>query len=142
MKPFEPNFPVLCISSSGILTSLKTQDSLETTNRDGLASGYFDELLVIDQTGQSFVIKGAREVATVGPLWGWRLFESRVIRVNLDAVSGEQLDLETLKKRVCKAIEQNPELWGAIGQIDEVMESVSELQDILSVIKFFAAEPM
>jgi hypothetical protein len=129
--------PVLRIARNGFLDAVRRPEELEVCGSYALRSGYFEGLRLVDATGRSWRVRCVAKVGSVGPFWGFRLRGPRRVRIRMDREEESRFGLEDLKDRVCRAIEQLPEPWEAVEDIEETKARARRATDIPALIELF-----
>ena len=128
------NFPVNCFSQSYILI-YQTQDELTTCGVKELKDGLYKNMIIVDSNENGYKLKDSSRIKYVGPFWGFRLFYSRQITVELIFESGPfHVSLEKLKELICDAIDKGPEFWSSAGDIDELKAETRKANTFHEVI--------
>ncbi len=104
-------FPALTVTRAGKITRLADRTSLEVGYAGSLRSGSFEGMQLIDSKGQALRVRRATQLGGYGPLWGYSLFFTRRIRLQLDLDQAGTLNLSAVKDVVCKAMKCDPHLW-------------------------------
>lgn len=131
-------YPVLGFSQGHVITA-REEGTLTTAGKRGLKSGWFDKLVLVDADCKSYPVKKAEQAGYVPPYWGFRLFDTRKIRVALTLGEPKDISLDEVKQRLYRVFDRDPAFWEAgVGDLEELKSqvraarSVPELVDILS----------
>lgn len=131
-------YPVLGFSQGHVIT-VRDEETLTTAGKRGLKSGWFDKLYLVDADGRGYPVKKAEQSGYVPPFLGFRLFDTRKIRVALTLGEPEDLGLDEVKERLYRVFDRDPAFWEAgVGDLEELKSqvraarNVPELVDILS----------
>lgn len=131
-------YPVLGFSQGHVIT-VRDENTLTTAGKRGLKSGWFDKLFLVDADCRGYQVKKAEQAGYVPPYWGFRLFDTRKIRVALTLSEPMDVGLDDVKQRLYRVFDRDPAFWEAgVGDLDELKSqvraarNVPELVDILS----------
>jgi len=111
--------------------------SLVTTTKAGLKNGMFDRLVVVDCKGNKFQIDSARKIRGVGLFWGYDLFLSQKIKVELLGVESGSITLEDLKGEIHRRFRA----WGGwetrddLGDLKLRIDHAKDFLDLIMVLK-------
>ncbi len=88
-------------------------DELTVCSSVALKKGYFNDLLIVDSNRNAFPVIGVKQIGYIGPLWGFSLFYSRKLRVQLLLDNPSLLALEEIKSLACRVVEGDSDFWAA-----------------------------
>jgi hypothetical protein len=132
-------YPLLALSSrQGVTEVYRDAEGLRTATSPALKRGWFDNLLLIDPEGQSYLVEGARTAGSAGPFWGLSLMHSRRVRVALEIRAAERLSLATVKEKLAEVMAAGRDYWDSIHGLEDLERRIddcatlSELIEILS----------
>jgi len=130
------NFPVICFHRQFALL-VKDWGGLTTTTKAALKRGNFDNLLIVDSTGQAVRVKGARYLHSVGPFGGYNIFLNQRIKVALEYNGAPfQMSLEEVKERIFRSFEEW-EGWSSGSNLEELQEQIqhaASIKEIFNII--------
>lgn len=127
-------FPVLCISQY-LVSVAESIDSVVVCGKGALRNGYYDNMLLIEPTGKAHRIGGAKKLHGVGALWGYRLFYTQRIKVQL-LFDGNpfQMSVDEVKKLVFNSFKKWHG-WASRGDFEELRAKISEAKSISEIIE-------
>ena len=136
-----PTFPLLCVSKKRGIIARNSTDELETCGSSAITRWY-QGLILVDGTGQSWQVYSAEKIANAESLGLWALWRERSIRVRLTMQRSRKYDLESLKDVVSTAIAENTEqfagAWDEDGPPIEAMQArVTRSKSIPQIIECF-----
>ena len=79
----ELEYPVIALCGRGIIEVREDEDILTTATSRELGTHWFDTMTIVDCNGTAVDVKGARFVSGKGRFWGYTLYFSRIIKVDL-----------------------------------------------------------
>ena len=125
-------YPVLEFAK-GMVFPARRVEELEQCTKPALRSGFFNDLLLIDSSGKSWKIAGARKLRGVGPVFGFNVFLNQRIQVALTASGPEQIvGVEEVRRLVLSAIRGKQE-WNSTEDSDELVAIVDRAQSISEI---------
>jgi myo-inositol-hexaphosphate 3-phosphohydrolase len=128
-------YPVLCISTGNgpVLHYARAVAELVVCTSQGLKSGFYSGLRIVDSIGRRYAVLDATKTNNVGPWWGFNLLGGQRIRValTLEMLPAEPLaDLKTALLRFIDTIEMydaDPEIRRMISAADDFSGLISAL---------------
>lgn len=132
------HYPVLCFTKYGVSTK-KTDAELTTTFQASLDKGWFRNAEIVDSTAAKYRVADAKKVSGVGPFWGYSLFFSRRIRVELliEKVADE-VPTDEVRQRILKDF-RNWHGWESRGDFEELRAAVEKAPTVAEVIRLVTA---
>jgi hypothetical protein len=130
-------FPTLSLSKGVALVSRGPAD-LTTCRSAGLRRGWYNDLLLVDSSGQGWQIGGARKLHGVGPLWGYNIFLNQKIRVELLLSKGPlAVSVGDLRERVLKSFRtwHGWEEEGTFPALKANIEKAHSVSEIISLLE-------
>jgi len=132
------NFPVICFHRQFALL-VKDWENLTTTTKTALKRGNFDNLLIVDSTGQAVRVKGARRLHGIGPFGGYNIFLNQRIKVTLEYDGAPfQMSLEEVKERIFRSFEEW-EGWSASSNFEELQEQIQRSTSIKEIFEIICS---
>lgn len=134
MNVSDLQFPVVCFNKLGPSTFERAVD-LQTIFVAALRQGWFQDLLVFDSSGRKFRVSKVVRSGSVGPFWGFSLFFSRRIRVDLFLeIVSEEASLVELKALVLKDF-ADWHGWASRGDFPALKNRIAEAPSIPELIR-------
>lgn len=131
-------FPVINFSKYGLLIK-RTAEELQVESKAAFANGIFDDLLIIDASGRTFVVADAKILGGAGRLWGYSLLYSRRLRIDLALEPAEkQWTLDEIRNRVLEDF-RDWHGWESRDDFDELQDGVSHARSIRELAEILAA---
>jgi hypothetical protein len=134
----ELRFPALIVAKTGVMLVVRNKDELQTTNTLALRSRFFDNLLAIDITGQTYEVVGVTVQGTVGPLWGIRFLKPRRVRVSLRLLQASRLPLQAIQELAIAAINREPHTWEDRGEVPELARRIRATQSVQALLELLS----
>jgi len=134
MTPGDLQYPVLCFTKYGIATK-KTDVELITTFQASLDKGWFRNAEIIDSGGTKYRVLDAKKIGGVGPFWGYSLFFSR--RISVELLLDEIVDetpISDVRKRILKDF-RDWHGWESRGDFDELKAAVEKASTVAEIIR-------
>jgi hypothetical protein len=132
-------FPVLRFSQN-LVGVKRTEDDLTTCTKVALKKGFFNEMLVVEESGKAYKVNGARKLHGVGPFWGYNIFLNQMIRVELLFQGNPfQITVDEVKKKVLLSFKKRHG-WSTRGDFEELRESVENAKTILEIIQLLSVK--
>ena len=130
-------FPVLRFSQN-LVGVERTEDDLTTCTKVALKKGFFDEMLVVEESGKSYKVKGAKKLHGVGPFGGYNIFLNQMIKVELLFEGNPfQINVDEVKRRVLLSFKKRHG-WSTRGDFEELRERVKNAKGILEIIQLLS----
>lgn len=129
------SYPLLALQPvQGLAEVHLSPEELRLANTAGLEGGYFEGLTLIEGNGQSYVVRSARNAGPAGSFWGFSLWSSREIHVDLEIEPSKKLSLDDVKQKLAEVIEAGEELWEAICGIEDLKKQLTSSRSIREII--------
>ena len=130
-------FPVLRFSQN-LVGVQRAEDDLTTCTKVALKKGFFNEMLVLEESGKAYKVKGAKKLHGVGPFWGYNIFLNQMIKVELLFEGNPfQITVDEVKKRVLLSFKRRHG-WSTRGDFEELRERVKNAKSILEIIRLLS----
>lgn len=130
-------FPVLRFSQN-LVGVQRAEDELTTCTKVALKKGFFNEMLVLEESGKAYKVKGAKKLHGVGPFWGYNIFLNQMIKVELLFEGNPfQITVDEVKKRVLLSFKRRHG-WSTRGDFEELRERVKNAKSILEIIRLLS----
>jgi len=135
----ELSFPVLFITKDFKVADMaRRPDDLLICGKGALHNGFFNNLLLVDTGGKAYRVKNAKKLHGVGLFWGYRLFHTQRIRVELQIEEEPQaMPLDEVKTYIFTSF-RTWHGWQSRGDFEELKQqiknakSISEIMELLS----------
>jgi hypothetical protein len=129
-------FPVITFKYSYYLIEYKADiANLTSCNKLGLKKGYYNELEIVDSTGNLFIVNKAVKTGTRGCFWGYDIFLNQKIQVSLELKDVvKQIALNDLKSKTWNMIEKNMGFWDSGGNCNQIRKMILKTESIPSLI--------
>lgn len=95
-------------------------------------------MLVLEESGKAYKVKGAKKLHSVGPFWGYNIFLNQMIKVELLFEGNPfQITVDEVKKRVLLSFKRRHG-WSTRGDFEELRERVKNAKSILEIIRLLS----
>lgn len=134
MTKYPFNFPIITLDKT-TFDYCQNVDVLTKTTNYVLKGGYFNNLLLIDCTGKSWIIKEATKLNSIGLFWGYNVFLEQNIRVKFKYKENKKIyNLLDVKKLILDKIYRD-RYFGNQGEFDEIVSTVNQSESILNLFE-------
>jgi len=132
-------FPIISISTDKSTIRFNNHNDLITCGSLALKRKYYENLKIIDSEGSVFVVQKAEKKKNNGFFWGYDIFLTKNIIVNLYAVKTETIiNIEYLKEIVKKLINKEKYFYESSGySYDEYKDYINKSSTIEEVMLVF-----
>jgi len=130
-------FPVVCVSNNGHVSARESWENLTVCGLAALRSGYFKRMEMFDARGTNWTVVDAGKIERVGRFWGFKLFYSRQVRIELDCRENSAVDLDSAKRKILDTHGKLPHQWDMIGGFSAIQEKVNSaktFEDLASLL--------
>jgi hypothetical protein len=134
MTASDLRYPVLCFTKYGIATK-KTDAELTTSFQASLKKGWFRNAEIIDSNGVNYRVADAKKSGGVGPFFGYSLFFSRRIKVDLAIEKmADAVPVADVRQRILKDF-RDWHGWESRGDFDELKAAVEKASTVGEIIR-------
>lgn len=130
------DFPVITFDKNNNIFYAKNTNDLEICSKRGFEQGFYKGLLIIDIEGNEYLIEDAKKVENVGVLFGFNIFLSQKIKVELIFnQSIVTIDLKEFKEKLINAYNLNRSFWDSGGDLDNIIKYIKDTDSIKTIIE-------
>ena len=115
---------------------VRDKNFLSVTTTSGLKRGVMINSIVIDSTGNAFVILSAKKKRDYYSFWKFEFFDP-FIYIEIELKKTSRIEFNDLKNKIEKIIKRNKNQWINHGNIVDMTESISQSQlygDLISEV--------
>ena len=135
IKPNAIEYPVMCFGDD-LAEVLLNEEELTICGRSDLGKkGWFDGLQLVDSAGRRYRVVKAKKLHAIGPFWGFRLFLSQRIKVDLGLeLIDDPTPLEAVKQLLWRASAEWRG-WESAGVDDELRDAAKRASTVADLIR-------
>lgn len=138
MTPNDLQYPVILFARDGFEIK-RTAEQLTVTFQPLLTDGWFKNLKIVDSNGSKSMVVSVKGLGGVGLFWGYSLFFSRRVRIQLELEPIAASDtLSEVRHLVLKDF-KDWQGWESRVDFDDLKAAVEKATSVAEILKLMAS---
>jgi hypothetical protein len=131
-------YPILAFGNDKSVIMFENVDQFTTCGERSIKKGgYFDNLRVVDASGNCYLVVSCKKIKNVGLFWGYDIFLAKTIKAEFDLVQDTTpISLEDFKKKVKAHIRVDADFYESSGfTINELIDQISKTSSYKEIMR-------